>query len=226
MKEEKILSFLNIDKRAKNKKFLEKTCMWLSIGFTILVGGILLLSGISRMNISFAISFVIVDFLIALTIILNKNPAISYIITAIILALIIAKFLIGYVIISNVEYVEDGIPRFTWIHLAIIIISFWFSLYMCMILYRNYKIIQHYPLQEATKKIKDKYYVPKWFPIVSVVVSCPMVFVRLLKDDLSVLGLRIGFSFVLLACASAMMLSACLFKCIVIIRFKAYKFFR
>ena len=137
MNEEKILGFLNISKHAKHDKFLDKIFMGFNIGFTVLIGGSLLLSSLSKMNIALAISFVIVDFLLALVIILNKNPAISYIIDSISLFFIIVKILIGYVIFSYIEAVEDGIPRFTWVHLLVILLSFWLSVYLSRILYRN-----------------------------------------------------------------------------------------
>lgn len=227
MNEEKILGFLNIDKQAKHNKFIDKINLGFNIGFTIMVGGVLLLTSLSKMNIILASSFVIVDFLLTLIIILNKNPAISYIISAIGLIVIIAKLLIGAVIFSNVDLIEWGIPRFTWVHLLVILLSFWFSVYLCGILYRNYKIIEKYPLSKAKRKIGEHYRVPKWLPIAALVSSCPMVFVRLLKDSLTKLGLGRSFGLLLLACVFASaMLVPCLFKCIVIIRFKAYKFFR
>ena len=227
MNEEKILGFLNIDKHAKHDKFLDKINLGLNIFFTIMVGGVLLLSSLSKMNIIFASSFVFVDFLLALTIVLNRNPAISYIIDSVSLIVMIAKLLIGAVIFSNVDLIEWGIPRFTCIHLLVILISFWLSVYLCGVLYRNYKIIEKYPLSKARRKIEANYRVPKWLPIAALVSSCPMVFVRLLKDSLTKFGLGRSFGLMLLACvfASAMFIP-CLFKCIVIIRFKAYKFFR
>ena len=227
MNGEKVLGFLNISKRAKHNKFLDKIFMGFNVGFTVITGGSLLLSSLSEMNIAFAISFVVLDFLIALTIVLNKNPAISYIIISVSLILVIAKLLIGYVIFSEIEFIEYGIPRFTWIHLLVIVLSFWLSVYLGRILYRNYKIIQKYPIAKAKRKIEENYRVPKWLPIAALVSSCPMVFVRLFKGELANFGIRMGFMFFSLACVFASaMLVPCLFKCIVIIRFKAYKFFR
>lgn len=227
MNEEKILGFLNIDKQAKHNKFIDKINLGFNIGFTLMVGGVLLLSSLSKINIIFACSFVFVDFLLALTIVLNRNPAISYIIDSVSLIVIVTKLLIGAVIFSNADLIEWGIPRFTWIHLLVILISFWLSVYLCGVLYRNYKIIEKYPLSKAKRKIVEHYRVPKWLPIAALVSSCPMVFVRLLKDSLTKFGLGRSFGLMLLACVFASaMLVPCLFKCIVIIRFKAYKFFR
>ena len=227
MNEEKILGFLNISKHAKHDKFLDKILIGFNIGFTIMVGGAFLLLSFSTKNLAFSISFIVVDFLLTLAIILNKNPAISYIIDSVSLFWIVAKLLLGYVILSKIELIEDGIPRFTWVHLLVILLSFWLSVYLSRILYRNYKFIEKYPLQKAKRKIEDNYRVPKWLPIATLVSSCPMVFVRLFKDGFANFGIRMGVIFLSLACvfASAMFVP-CLFKCIVIIRFKAYKFFR
>ena len=73
MNEEKILSFLNLDKQAKHSKFVDKIYMIFNIAFTILIGGCMLLSSMSAYNIAFAISFVVVDLFIVLAVILNKN---------------------------------------------------------------------------------------------------------------------------------------------------------
>ena len=227
MNEEKILAFLNIDKKAEHNKFLDKICMGFNIGFTVMVGGVFLLSSLSTVHLAFAISFVVADALLALAVILNKNQAISYIINSVSLFGVIAKLLIGYVILSNVDLIERGIPRFTWVHLLIILLSFWFSVYLSRILYCNYKLIEKYPIQKAKKKIEANYRVPKWLPIATLVSSCPMVFVRLLKDKLTNFGLGMGFGLILLVCVfTSAMFVPCLFKCIVIIRFKAYKFFQ
>lgn len=226
MTEEKILAFLNISTRGKHNKFLDKICLGFNIGFTVMVGGVLLLSSFSTMHLALAISFVVLDIILALAVILNKNPATSYIIVCVSLFLVIFKLLAGYVILSNVDLIERGIPRFTWVHLLVILLSFWLSVYLSRILYRNYKLVKKYPLQEARMKIEANYRVPKWLPIAALVSSCPMVFVRLLKDRLTNFGLGMGFGLMLLACVFASALFVpCLFKCIVIIRFKVYHFF-
>lgn len=227
MNEDKILSFLNISKHDKHNNFLDKILMGFNIGFTFFVGAALLLSSFSTKHLAFVISFIVVDFFLVLAIILNKNPAISYIIDSVSLFLVVAKLLIGYVMLSQIELIEAGIPRFTWMHLLVILLSFWLSVYLGRIAYRNYKIIQKYPLEKAKMKIEENYRVPKWLPIVALVSSCPMIFVRLFKDNLTNLGIRMGFLLLLMAClfASAMFIP-CLFKCIVVIRFKAYKFFQ
>ena len=226
MNEEKILSFLNLDKQAKHSKFVDKIYMIFNIAFTILIGGCMLLSSMSAYNIAFAISFVVVDLFIVLAVILNKNPAISYIILAIILILLIAKVLIGYVVLSEYDFAVNGIPRFTWLHLAICLLGSWISIHFLRVFHRNYKILKKYPLQKAKRKIQNSYRIPKWLPFASLVASAPMFFVRLLKPFYSFLGIGVGFFLIALSWGFTFMLSMCLYKCIIIIRFKAYRFFK
>ena len=185
-----------------------------------------MLSSLSKMNIIFAISFAVFDLLLALLIILNKNAAISYIINAVSIFMTVTKLLIGYIILSKVDLIERGIPRLTWVHLWVILMSFWGSVYLCKILYRNYKIIEKHPIPKAKKEIEKHYRIPKWLPIAVLISNCPIVFARVFARKLANFGFGMGFGLILLACVfCSAMLVPCLFKCIVIIRFKVYKFF-
>jgi len=106
MSEEKILGFLNIDKHQKNNKFLDKIFLGFNIGFTVWVGSFLLLSSFTKMHIAFAILFIAIDLLLGAIIILNNNPAVSYIIDLINLFWIIIKLVIGYVIFLKLNILK------------------------------------------------------------------------------------------------------------------------
>ena len=226
MTEEKILAFLNLDKQTPNNKFVEKCYCGLNVLFTIIVASAMLLVSLTEANVILAIVFGIVDLSLAIVVVINKNSATGYFIGAGSLILMISKLLIGYVFFAKIEFVNGGTPKFTWIHLLILLMAFWIGVYLCMILYRNYKIIEKNPITKAKKKMEEKYRVPKWLPIASIILSCPMLFVRLIRNGLASLRLEIGFLFFALACIFGAMLSVCLFKCVVIFRFKVYKFFK
>ena len=156
MEREKVLFFLNIDKNAVKDKFLAKIVLGFNVGFTILVGGPLLLLPLSSVNIAIVLSFIVADFLLAVIFAFYKNPAWQFLIEGIGYLLVTVKLLLGYSRFSQDQHLRDGSSIFTWVHLMVFLLSFWLAVWVLYKQYQAYQILKKHSLSIAIKKINKK----------------------------------------------------------------------
>ena len=140
MNEDRVLSFLNLKKDAKRDKFMPKLDWGMNIGFSILIGGLIVLTSFSKLNVAFAISFVVVDLLFGLILVINRNPAWQVILDVLAVLILSIKLFIGYLVLSKHDLEKNNIPIFTWVHLIAFFLVFLLAIYVCSWMYRSYKI--------------------------------------------------------------------------------------
>ena len=226
MNEEKILTFLNLKKDAKRNKFMPKLDWGMNISYTIFIGAFLCLTRASSLNIAFAISFLIVDLLLGLILIINKNPAFQIILDVLSMLFISLKLLVGYIILSKWQFVEYGFPIYTWLHSVVLILALCATVYLTTWLWRSYKIIQKNPIRIARQKIAKANKPKKWPYIIAMVFSCPVIIAQWLAQRIEHFGISIGFWLWLLMLIYAMIASSGFLKVVIVLRYKAYSYFK
>ena len=93
-------------------------------------------------------------------------------------------------------------------------------------MYRSYKISKKYSVSEARIKVANMSTPKKWPYIIAGLFSCPAVVAQWWFDRLENFGLGIGVVLWIMALLMAMVASAGLLKAFVILRYKAYKYFK
>ena len=221
MTDEKVLAFLNLRTDGKEDKSLPKITIWYDVGVAIATGAALLLhTPLSQTHIAAIISFVVTDVLLFIWLALYKNPVRQFNLAFAAMLATIIKLFYGYAEIA-LEEKNDGIPMFTWIHLAVLIVILFMAFCVIRKMYRAYRFTKENSIEEATEKIRKDNPVPKWAIVVGAIGASPMILVRLFKDDLQSLGLGGGFLFWAMGCIWVFMLIISLPKCIVSKRFHA-----
>lgn len=226
MNEEKVLGFLNLNKYSKKDKFIDKIVCGFNIGVSVFIGSALLFTSLSNFNMLLGITFLVIDAILVMISSLYKNPVLSFLIEGAGLFWLIIKFVIGYILISKDEMLNKGYPTFTWAHLAVLFLAIWSSIYIVFKFNQAYQIIKKTPLSRAKNKIQKKNPVPKWVIVVELVSTSPMIIVQIVRDDLENFKIGMGFCFFVLASLFSIIFVMCLYKIIVILRFKAYKYFK
>lgn len=219
MTDEKVLAFLNLHIGKKDKS-LPKIAIWLDVGFTVMVGSVLLLISLSRVHITVAISFVVIDVLLFIWLALYKNPVWQFALAFVTVIVSIVKLFYGYSEVA-VDEKSDGVPAFTWIHLVVMIGILFMAFCVLRKMYRAYRFTKENSIEDAAEKIRKDNPVPKWAIVVGAIGASPMVLVRLFKDDLQSLGLRGGFCLWAMGCIWVFMLIILLPKCMISARFHA-----
>ena len=226
MNDDRVLSFLNLDREAKRDEFMPKLDWGMNVFFTIFVLAFILLSSLSKFNIALAISFVVVDLLFGVILIINRNPVWQIVLDSLGLLLIVAKLFIGYISLSIWQFKKEEIPIFTWVHTIVFILALILATYMVSWLYEAYKISKKYPVHIARKEVKKIKTPKKALYVVTGLFSCPVIVAQWWYSRFAKFGLSIGFILWILALIFASILSASVLKVIVILRYKAYNHFK
>lgn len=228
MNEKKVLAFLNLDKDAEPSRFMAKVVWGHNVGYSILIGATILLTKTFdfRVCIAFVISFVIVDFLLGLILIINHNPAWEILLNSLAFFFVVVKALIGYVFSAIKEFERDNIPIFTWVHLVVSFLAIWFIVYAMSKLYQAYQFTKRYSISVAQRKIAENNPVKKWPYVVSAICGGPAILIKIWSDRFEKFGLGLGIVYWSAAWLYTFMFIGFLFKGIVVIKFKAYKYFK
>lgn len=223
MTNEKVISYLNIKKDGKIDKSMSKICLGFNIGFTILLIGVILLFHISN-PFFICIFWTILDITYFIFIILYHNPLLEIPLSFIGLLVGSVKLFYGYIISSKFEFIEYGIPVFTFMHATILVIALGVIAYLLVKFHQTYKILKDNTIEVAKKKIASKNPMPRWVALIVLIAGSPMIFVRLLRDDLQNIGLGLGFSMWTLGIIFAILFAMLLPKFVVLVRFRVWNF--
>lgn len=201
MTEEKILAFLNIDKNKKADKTIMNIAMWFDVAFSlaiILFGLLFEYISINLFNIVFLSLFLAVDIAFVVLICTAKNPVCEINYTLIILSTSTLKLLYGFVVFADGEYVAQGYPIFTWIHVTILTSFLVAAIYVIIKFTIVYRDLREHSLEYASKKAKRDNKFPKWALIF--LILPPMFFVRMFRGIWSKLGIGLGVCFWFFMC--------------------------
>lgn len=226
MNEEKVLAFLNLRKDDKRDKFMPKLDWGMNIGYTVFIGAFLCFPNFVSLNTAFAISFLVVDLLLGLILIINRNPVYQIILDVLAMLFVASKLFIGFIILSRWQFVEYGTPIYTWVHSIVFLLVACMAIYAISWLWQSYKTIRKYPVRIAQNKIAKMSSPKKWPYIVTVVFGCPVIVAQWFAQRLETFGIGIGFWFWALALIYTMIASAGVLKVAIIFRYKAYTYFK
>ena len=229
MNEDRLLSFLNLNKDSKRDSFMPKLDFGMNIGYSIFVGAFILLTCYTPLNLAFVISFVLLDIIFGLILIFNRNPAWQIVLDVLGMLFVSVKLFLGYILVSKWQFTQYGIPIFTWAHSIVFSLGLCFAIYMISWLYKGYQISKKYPVPIARKKIAKIASMKgrkKWPYVIVGVFSCPVVVAQLWYGRLDKFGLSIGFCLWILALIYICLFSAGTLKAFVILRYKVYRYFK
>lgn len=223
MNEEKVLSYLNINKDNKNDKSLPKLCFGFNLGVTlfILLFEILLFH---PSNCYIYISFGVFDVIYLISCITYKKPWWQFPLAGIGEIILMVKTFFAYKITSQFEFVEAQIPSFTGLHIAVLVLAIGAILYVLAKFYQAYNILKNNALSSAKKKIASKNRMPAWIALIAPLSASPMILVRLLRDDFEDTGLGIGFALWSLGLVFAVLFAWLLPKLIVFFHYRVWTF--
>ena len=224
MNEEKVLAYLNLSHDQNNDKFLVQLCVGFNIGFSVMFGAVLLLIALSASHIVAASLFLLIDVCFFVVTLLYKNPVRQFLISLVMLLTITAKLLFSYVVISNYEYTVKSLPKFTWLHLAVLLVALCVGVYMLIKFYKAYLVLKIHTVKEAGDIIKKQNPVPKWTYFVAAGGSGTLLLVKILRDGFDTFGIGLGFCAWTLALLFLLIAVMILPKCIVSVKFKAHRF--
>lgn len=235
MTEEKILWFLGLNKDQKMDKFLMKYAFSFDFITTIVILCGCLLFKIIPLTLSNTIvsfCFILSDMLFVLFFKLIKTIIYVYYYSFIVFISNIVKFLYGFAMFSRFELVEKGYPVFTLLHLFVLIVSVFFSIFFMLKFYIVYRDLKTHTINEVEiklKKKKKKYTKTKTSKIV-LRIFCglcgisPFALSRLFRVSFPDFGL--GFGFWLFFCIWILITSLFLPKFIVSIKYNAPQYFK
>ena len=230
MTQEKVLWFLGLEKKQKIDKYVMKYAFgsdFLISIFIIICGLLFEVIPITFSNIIWIAGLLVVDvvFLKYLKRIYNPVYSISYSFAVMITTTV--KLAYGFFMFSKAEMIKDGYPIIMWAHIVALAFAVLVAVFM---IFKNYVIWQdlkentvEYVVTKICKKNKKSKW--KWIAII-LGSSSPIVFVRLLDDGMSKIGLGMGFGFWLLACCWFLMASLLIPKFIVSMKYRAFEWFQ
>ncbi|MBQ7936633.1 MAG: hypothetical protein IJ333_09870 [Clostridia bacterium] len=227
MTEEKVLGYLNLNKKKKIDKSLMKNLFGFDLCFTwgiILFGFLLRFFSFSVLNIVFAFISAITNIVFYIWYKRAVNPAHEFTYCAAISTTSVIRLFHGYFIVSKAEAAEYGYPRFGIVHIIVLIIFLLVTLYMLTKFYKIFQALKTETLEEVQNRIVRKNRQKKrrlwWIPLIC---CSPMMFVRLFKGGLKNAGLAIGFGLWAMACIWIYMSMLSIAKYVVAKKYKVEK---
>ncbi len=224
MDKEKILTFLNFEPNKSIDKFTMKLFVWFNVSFSlfIILGGLLVqIFDNSLLNVIFVVFSLVTNIIFFISIRFIKTQVNEWFHHLIVVLFTLLTLLYGWFVFSQWEALEYCYPKFTWMHVAVLIAGLVLGLYLVIKIIWVFCLLKTNTIKQAREKLQKK--LPVWIPIVS---GCsPMVLVRLLKGPFNSMGLGIGFAFWGLMCIWMIFLLAILPKIYIIFKYKVNEWF-
>lgn len=224
MDKEKILAYINIDLKKPVDKFSMKLFTGFYIGFSVFVFGF---SALFRM-VHFSFFHIAASVLCVLSLVFQllairfcKNHAYEWLHHAFSVFSSILALLYGWLIFSKIELLEDGYPRFGWIHMAVLIAALVLGGYMVAKFCWVYKITKNNTVEEAKAMLDSRNKKHRWEAVALAV--CPVLFVMLLEGSFFDVKLGMGFYAWALMCCWLVLGMMLLPKIVVIFKYKVYR---
>ena len=220
MNKEKMWGFLNLEPDSKSDKF---SC-WIAFGMSLFYTGVSVVSMWLATEAFYGPMFAYLgmDIIFLIPTLVNKNPVYDFLLLMYWWSMCWIRPFIAYILVA----IYKNEPFFSLLHFLILALILWLTLYVVWRLYRGYRIILEHSIEEAQVLIRQKATTPKWIPIVSLVAGSPMLLIQLLRDPLATIGFGGSGILFLNSCAMFFLFSLFLFKCVIIIRYKAWRYYK
>ena len=230
MTQEKVLWFLGLEKKQKIDKYAMKFAFWsdfLATVFIVICGLLFEVIPITFLNIIWIVVLFLVDIVFIIYLKLINNPVYLFSYSVIVLITTSIKLAYGFFTFSKAEFLKDGYPIITWVHIVVFVFTVLASSFLLAKFFAIWGHLKDNTIEDVTAKINEKNKKSKWKWIAIVLGSCsPMALVRLFDDSMQEARLGMGFGFWLLACCWLFLACLLMPKFIVAQKYNAFEWFQ